>query len=772
MKIDKRRLMSGLAGWLACAFGIALLAGCRPCSAGKPDVTWVDLIKGMTNIASLAELNGLSATLDSSHDRAWGNDDYNNFLRAGPKGWEVIADLKGPGYVSRFWFTGIMKPHGLRFYFDGEKKPRIDMTVQQFCGAREPFVPPLAANENLCWYNLVPIPYAGRLVIMTEEGGKKPDGWPRLFYQVSSMSLPPGRSVESFPRLVTPEQRQALADVSRRWNCGEMSAGAGGVVLRNETTLTPGSSNEVFRLEGPGLLYEIRMTPRLDQIQSALRREQALRDVILRIKWDDSPFWSVEAPLGDFFGSYWLRTRYESACFGMTGDTFVCRFPMPFQKSAVIALSQEGVESIPVITEVRTNSLPNGRSWGYFHACWNRSGPDPSGVAHVVAKAAGRGKYAGCLMSAVSLDKSWWMLEGDDFMFLNGAKTPVWKGTGLEDYFSGGWYYHNVLARPFHGLVFKSPFRTVQYRIHAGDPVSFDTAFAMTFERGPQNASRGWMESTAFYYLSAPAPSGSGLRNAGERRMPVDPQLAPATVMIELGNYERFGDYAGAVEYIRMFLEQYPDHPFAAMLRLRALAYRERLEGIEPVRKDYQAIAAGETNALVRAQAQALLWYHESSTNALLGVYGNRRIRVYFDGRELGETANEARLALFQAPVKEGKHALVLQSFMQNYPDWAQAFLRMHGGNVMTKPEWKWACSPPGKWWQIDYPDAAWPETKGAIKGPPEEPWFWLEPNAMIDMQSMAKGIRPIENIPDKPPFFVFRRVFETDESGRIQAER
>ena len=98
-------------------------------------------------------------------------------------------------------------------------------------------------------------------------------------------------------------------------------------------------------------------------------------------------------------------------------------------------------------------------------------------------------------------------VKGD--LRIDGAAVPQWKGTGLEDYFNCGWYYRNPLARPLHGLLFKAPFRTVQYRLHLNDAVLFDRSIDVRFERGPDNASNGWLESVGYYYMRTPVAAGS-----------------------------------------------------------------------------------------------------------------------------------------------------------------------------------------------------------------------------------------------------------------------
>ncbi len=48
-----------------------------------------------------------------------------------------------------------------------------------------------------------------------------------------------------------------------------------------------------------------------------------------------------------------------------------------------------------------------------------------------------------------------------------------------------------------------------------------------------------------------------------------------------------------------------------------------------------------------------------------------------------------------------------------------------------------------------------------ANKGPPEEPYIWLEPNAMIDMQSGPTAIWSSLDWSDPKAIMVVRKVFE-----------
>ena len=608
---------------------------------------------------------------------------------------------------------------------------------------------------------MIPILYRKRLVIETTKGGYKPGNWPRLFYQINYSLLPSRTPVESFSGAFSEADRAAMESVRRAWN--EVPSNALPAASRMTTVrvaLPPGSVSNALMLTGPAMICSLNVTPDFNAIPSALKREESLRNLILRIQWNRESFSSVETPLGDLFGNLGRRSRFRSMFFGMAGDTLESRFPMPFESAAQIQLENQGDQPITLEVGVEIEPLKAWDSkWGYFHSGWHRTGPNDVGAPHPILRTEGRGKYVGCILGVTALDRSYWILEGDESIRKDKETVPGWLGTGLEDYFNGGWYYQNVLARPLHGLSFKAPFRTVQYRVHLVDPVCFNSSLAMQFERGPKHASLGWMESVAFYYLDRPRPVFARLGTAAERVRPADP-MAQVTVMTELWNFERFGDYTGAVEFVDAFLEQFRDFPFADVLRLRQAAYAARTKGWDMVRPVFER-AAVVTNSMVGSMAKTQLWFQENSRYALLGAYCNTRTKIFLDGREVGETLDPERMSVWGLTLAPGRHVLALQAVWHPYPDWVQVCLRMHSGDAITTPAWKCAINPSGDWASPDYDDSAWSANGGTgVKGPPEEPFVWVVPDLFVDMQSKAIGLRPMVDWTDHRGFIVYRHVF------------
>lgn len=768
----KVRVLHSRRAWLWQAVGLMaclciVLACVMSCDLARKTTTvrsWSDLIRELVDVDRMARLDTLCSRTITSYDPTGGNEDYNHFVRQGPPGWVVLADLKGPGYVSRFWFTGAdEESHRIRFFFDGERAPRLDITLGEFCGGKSPFLPPLANNENYCWYSYIPIPYAKRLIIMAQEGGHKPGGWPRLFYQINYSSLPKGETAQTFPKQISASEMSLLESVRQAWETLDIFGPAHDLQsVTNELTMAQGASHEAKRVDGPGIIrgFNVKLIDR-DSV-SAGDRDSMLRNVVLRLAWNDSEEAAVEVPLGDFFGSFWHRARCQSMFFGSSNDTFQCRFPMPFRSSARISFENQGNIPVTIETVVSWEPLQEwDQKWGYFHAGWARTGSELVGQPHDILRTVGKGKYVGCILSVTSADRSWWILEGDEVMFVDGNPAPFSHGTGLEDYFNGGWYYQNVLVRPLNGLLFQAFFRTVQYRIHLTDPVGFNSSFHMLFERGPDNASSGWMESIAYYYMGEPGHAFTRLESAAQRVPPPD-QLASITVMSELLNYERFGDYKGAYDYIDCFLERYRDFPFSAVLRLRQIAYLERLDGVDPDSSMLQQFVSTETNEVALQQAHLMQWFRGSVSNALLGVFCNTISRVFLDEQLVGEGGKPEKLMVYPVQIGPGRHVLSVEAKYKPYPDWVQVCLLTHHGSICTTPDWKLSFQPKGNWKKADYDDAEWIRLGGlGVKGPPEPPFIWIEPNAFVDMQSKAIGLRyTAEKWPSQNVSIIYRKVF------------
>ncbi len=715
---------------------LLLLLGLTAC---KPPETapYAKLLSELTNTASIARLDVPATEMICSYDRTGANEDYNHFQGKTADGQCILADLKGPGVVSRFWFTGTQPDKKFRFYFDGEKTPRCEFSWNDLRNGVSPFdLLPLSADEQNCWYTFVPVPFKKRLLITAEDADYQYGRGEKLFYQINWQKLPAGQTVESFS---VAEARDQLLKISGVWKNRDFGLLPS---ADKEFSLTAGQSVELWSGQGPAAINAF-------TIDSGVHSPEVLRNVFLKITWDGGSEPSVCVPLGDFFGSVWQRWRAQSMFFGSIGNTFFCRFPMPFQTSARMVLENRSGQNVALKFGIQTGGHIPG---GYFHAGWRNSGANETGTPHTVLKTAGHGRYAGCILSVVSADQSFWALESDESMVIDGQKT--WQGTGLEDYFNAGWYYQNVFARPLHGLPVKAPFRTVQYRLHLTEPVLFDNNFKMDFERGPDQASHAAYESVAFYYLDQPQAADSRMENPAA---PVD-KVQPYTLMTDLWNFERFGDLQGETEYIDRYNAQF-NTPFQDMLELRKLVCRYELKQISQ-----QQFIEGLT-ASTNEQAAVLRRLYTEPEAALIQLYCNMPSELYLDGKSILRGGDPQKPVSALVALKKGRHVLAAISGWQEYPKWTQVSVRTADGFLLgTSMYWKNAVNPSGNWMNPDYDDSGWilvGADSGMVKGPPEEPYVWVQPDPFVNTVSQTFGLRPSASWGSKKGHVVYRHVFE-----------
>ena len=739
--------------WRALAAGLAagLVSGCGSRPAGEP-VTVASLMERLADPLWLARLDQEDTRLHSSFDRAGGNDDFSGFVRdSQTPGWKVVADLQGPGFVSRVWFTGGKGeaiPHLFRFYFDGEDTPRLEGNVRELFGGRmAPFLAPLAEYNNYCWYSFIPLPYAKSLRIECEGG----DPGDKIYFQVSESRLARGTPVETLGWPLPKRDIEAIGQVRALWMANRLpEAGE----LR-EAVLTDGGTP--FRIEGPAVIRRLEFEPEWGGIPED-QRDAILREWMVAIRYDGAAQDSVKVPLGDFAGHPWRRIRTRSLYFGMDGEALFCAFPMPFAQAAEIRLERGRIPAVPVTVRARVEARPASPigEMGYFHANWRRTTPNDAGRPHPILRIQGRGKYVGCLLSVTGLDGSYWVLEGDETIRKDREKAPGWMGTGLEDYFNGGWYYQNVMAGPTHGLFVKEPFRTVQYRVHAMDPTRFGESFDMEFERGPEQASKAYFESAGWYYLEVPQAADTVRLRGEDRATPQDRRLDPAVIMTALWNHERLGDWQGARDELAGRLRRHgANYPPAArrMLEFRLALYEEKLGGPDPLPR-----FSGDDDESVRTAAEMLRRQREDGA-ALAVFYANMPARFFLDGREVMQAGHPERPVVASFDLPPGRHVLAIQAPRHGYPNWVQLALRGRSWFFRTDPRWKFRFDPEGDWSAPGYDDAGWLEVGGTgVKGPPEEPYIWVDPDPFLGMQSQAIGIYPGRDWPAGARTVVYRQ--------------
>ncbi|MEA3477507.1 MAG: glycoside hydrolase family 172 protein [Bacteroidota bacterium] len=264
-----------------------------------------------------------------------------------------------------------------------------------------------------------------------------------------------------------------------------------------------GKTATIFNQTGPGVITRIWVT-----IDS--RDPYFLRKILLRMYWDDEKTPSVEAPVGDFFGSGFQYRHFTAEYIGMSSGGYYCYFPMPFNKSARIEVVNEtGQEIYAFYYHIDYYQLnqPLKEDVAYFHAQWNRDIRTDYDSNYTILNARGQGHVVGVNMNMQSYNGSLFYLEGDEMIYIDGEQHPSVYGTGTEDYFTSGWYFKTgEFAAPYHGLIFKDDKtgRISAYRHHIPDPIPFKKSIRFTIEHGHANEQVADFSSLVYWYQLEP----------------------------------------------------------------------------------------------------------------------------------------------------------------------------------------------------------------------------------------------------------------------------
>jgi D-arabinan exo alpha-(1,3)/(1,5)-arabinofuranosidase (non-reducing end) len=267
----------------------------------------------------------------------------------------------------------------------------------------------------------------------------------------------------------------------------------------------------------------------------------------LRIAFDGRT--TVDAPLGEFFGSGLGEAPVRSLMFAMDPDGWYrAWWPMPYRRSAVVELVNESDRPIDA-ADARVTWARGDRTRGdagYFHASARR-GPVEPGRDWRILDAQGRGKFVGVVQTMRgeqfdSLTQRGY-LEGDERVQVDGSRSPQLHGTGTEDFYEGAWYFaYDTFSNPQNG---NTAFEVQElgcahvcdsvYRLMVGDAVPFRSSLRFGIEHGMANEWPADYGSTAFWYGRA------------------ESALASADV-VDVGDAasERAHDYRGAGEPVEL----------------------------------------------------------------------------------------------------------------------------------------------------------------------------------------------------------------------------
>ena len=283
--------------------------------------------------------------------------------------------------------------------------------------------------------------------------------------------------------------------------------------------------------------------------------DQLLAGLRLQIEFDGRTM--VDSPLGEFFGAGLGTDNVGSLMFATIPQpdgslSLAAWWPMPFAHTAQVTLVNTtgnpaaGIDSDVVITPDPqwASALAGGRA-GYFTA-HSHAGPTTVGQDWFFADEEGHGKFVGVSHTIRGSriktsfgDDSPYFLEGAERVYTDGSASPQWYGTGTEDFYEGGWYFHNgtTYSDPLTGQPDQrtaaggcADYCVAVYRLMLADAIDYHSAIRFGIEHGKRNMVQPDYSSTAFLSHNQTTPPPPAMKSTRPIRS-VDCCMATPTAM-------------------------------------------------------------------------------------------------------------------------------------------------------------------------------------------------------------------------------------------------
>jgi|SRR5690242_13487390 len=504
-------------------------------------------IEAMSNIAQLPLLfpNGTETKQQSSYDPTGKNWDH-NFLSAfvkyidtvtvsdGSKKKEyVIFDDYGPGVLYRqqmnAWFDRSKIPNGwiawgdsdqpradanIRYYYDNEKAPEIDMPLKDFFGTkRKPFTPPLAFVDSgyLFANSYYPFAFKKRLKVALVANNKSFEEMDTKWYQYTYISFPPDYNLSTWKGINEPDDK-----VVKQWNnVGENPNELTGTkTISANYSIANGTSKKIFELQGQGSIvgFHLNIKPFTENVFYNTR---------IKVFWDGNPHAAIDLPLAYLFGGGgkdFEETRrkvteqsLKTLMFGYSKQTksVYSYWPMPFWKSVKVVLENNSgvdIQNLNCSVNYKPSSVLKYdiNKTGYFFAKRTEDAdPDTLGFRGVAFKESGHGRVVG-----ISFYTDGYDMDGDEFTYFDDSRTPQIHGNGTEDDHDQGWV-GRAYQKPLWGALING--YNGAYRLYLNDSYIFYKNILISYEYSLMKKKKfpngGRTDITVFYYKSPHGPN-------------------------------------------------------------------------------------------------------------------------------------------------------------------------------------------------------------------------------------------------------------------------
>ncbi len=447
------------------------------------------------------------------------------FKRYETNGEYVFFDEMGPGCLYRQqcnvfasnWTRFPNEEIRIRYYFDDEPKPRIDMTFAEFFGKGQkfssPFTPPLAYFDPLGseWSKgpgafavlYYPFPFQKRLKITAYNPAGAMKFYECTWFQYTYLKYPADVSVATWKGRVDSPKVRALWEPAGAPPNEAIAQKTGKTIV----SIPPGGKATVIDLKQRGAICSLK-------IGMEPWTQETFYHSRIRITWDNQAAPAVDMALGAFFGAGGDTIGVEDVSdrtlktlfFGFDAKTkqFDCHWAMPFWSRAQVEIVNNSPTPLTrVEVEYKTASpkamrYPAG-SCGYFRAQRTVDISPDKALYSRAFQERGRGKVVGLVMFSTGYN-----MDGDEFTYIDGSMTPQIHGDGTEDDHNQGWGGYAIQKPLWGGLI--NGFQG-GYRLYTGETYVFDSSIAIDYEHSNCNGGPDHGQKTDFvvwYYLDQP----------------------------------------------------------------------------------------------------------------------------------------------------------------------------------------------------------------------------------------------------------------------------
>ncbi len=471
------------------------------------------LVPTSLSLDALLDPVNYTARQASSYDRAsvnpstewFANADYGKYIRDevnGGRNEHVMAELTGPGEVNRIWSAN---PQGtIRFYFDGEAAPRIELPMRDLL--TKPTIGGLVGYDAARGCNVYgSIPYSKSLKVTLDEGGN----WKAVYYHIGYRTYTDGRAMETFSAAGASPAAGVISNPAGA-TAAEMPVRSAWVTSGQpiEFTATRNASKK-----GVGVVRDFSLKVNKSELTPTW-----LRDTLLEVYVDGER--TVVSPLGDFFSCAAGFVPYDSEPMAAKPDgTLVCRFPMPFKSEISYRLRTRHSGRARVEFAYSQGERPQGSPYR-FRAQWSFDSRQTRPMYDMqYLNATGEGRLVGVSQHIENPVPGWWG-EGDEKIYIDGETFPSFFGTGTEDFLGYAWSNPQLYVRPYHGQQKCDGPGTfghsTQYRWLIADSVPFRKSMKLDMEMWHWIDCFTTCERVVYWYAK---PGGTGNHNIPHRNL-------------------------------------------------------------------------------------------------------------------------------------------------------------------------------------------------------------------------------------------------------------